>query len=438
MKNVSWQKILLHVLLVLNIVAICFVWYLGSGDLLRTGGMADILIAFGRLAGLFLEFVILVMLVMVSRTLPLERLYGFDKTNALHRTLGYGLLGFVLVHPLFLIWGYALQSDVGFWEQCINFIRYWHDVGNAFLAVFIMLVAGILSLPPIRRRLLSYEFWYFTHLPLYYAIALAFDHQTNTGDVARGGPLYYWLTLNIVVFGLLITYRFLIPLYKNWRHRFRVIRVVRESPSVVSLYLSGEHMDEFHFHAGQFARLIFFQKGLWQGHPFSFSAPPNGKELRFSIKALGDWTTQAEELRPGTRVWLEGPLGAFTLAQARTNSFLFIAGGIGITPILSMLRMLPAHADALFFHGVRSRDDLLFQNELKTLSLRQRFFLSEEQQPGYEHGRITLDRVKMLCPDFLKRDVYLCGPQAFMDSLIRDLTDAGVPKERLHYERFSF
>ncbi len=432
-QKVFWQSVLIA-----NFYAVFFVWYLGSGDLLKSGIFSDSIIAFGRLTGLLLELLILLELVLISRALPLERLYGFDKTNALHRKIGYFLVCFIFAHPILLTLGYAARTTRSVSEQFVSFLLHWEDVASACIALFIFAVVGILALPRIRSAL-SYEFWYFTHLPLYGAIVLALGHQTNSGDVSSGGALYYWLMLHFFVFGVVLVYRFLVPLYKNLKHQFRIVRVVRESDDITSVYIGGKHMEVFHFEAGQFARLIFFQKGMWQGHPFSFSAPYNGKELRFSIKALGDWTRRTSELRVGTYVWLEGPLGAFTLRKARTKKVLFIAGGIGITPILAMVRSIVRGTDALLFYGVRKKSALVFLTELEKAGVPMRTFLSEEEGSGeYEQGVITASRIATLCPDVGERDVYLCGPSSMMNALVRDLPNAGVSPDRLHFERFSF
>jgi len=435
MTNILYRKLFWNALFIANLYAIFFVWFLGSSDLLTSGGVGDWAIAYGRLTGLLLEFLILIELVLVSRLRPLEQLYGFDKKNILHRRLGYFLVGFMFLHPLFLVWGYASRGGRSLMAQCLSFFTDWPDVLAATIALGILLAVGVLSMPAVRKAL-SYETWYFAHLPLYGAVGLAFGHQTQSGDLAYGGAMYYWLTLNFAVFGAVLAYRFLVPLWKNVRHGFRVARIVREADDVVSVYITGSRMEHFHFDPGQWARLIFFQKDMWQGHPFSFSAPFDGKELRFSIKALGDWTRRVDDLRPGIRVWLEGPYGALTLKKAVTNKQLFIAGGVGITPLLAMIRSLKKGADAALYYAARSRKDLLFKDEIRASGIPYRCFLSAEQCEGYETGTVSIDHIRALSPDFLSRDVYLCGPVPMLSSLTKALLGAGLPREQLHVERF--
>ncbi len=429
LKKVCWNG-----LFIANLYVVGYLWLSGSGDLLR-GDTADVLVALGRLAGLLLQYFILIELILVSRLPALERLYGFDKQNVVHRRLGYGILVFLLAHPALLSFGYGLGMERGTLEQFSGFVLNWEGVAAATFGVLLMVVAGILSIPKVRS-LLSYEFWYFTHLPLYLAVALAFEHQIASGDVAQGGPLAYWLAVNFAVFGVILLYRFFVPVVRNVKHRFRVVRVVRESKDVVSIYISGVRMDEFRFESGQWVRVIFLERGMWHGHPFSLSAPYNGNELRLTVKALGDWTSRAGELHKGTRVWVEGPLGTFTLAHAKTRKFLFIAGGIGVTPILAMLRSLPPETDAVLLYGVRTRKDMLFTKELSEDRARKTVFLSDEDAVGFERGRITLSNIQATCPDFLSRDVYLCGPPAMVEGLRSSLVEAGLPYQQLHFEIF--
>lgn len=434
MSRDTLQKVFWNGLFVANLYVIGYVWFLGSADLLR-GDTSDVLVALGRLAGLLLQYLILVELVLVSRLPALEQLYGFDKKNVVHRRIGYFLIGFLFAHPILLSFGYGMGMERSASEQFARFVFDWDGVMAATVGTVLMAVAGILSIPKVRRSV-SYEFWYFSHVPLYLAVALVFDHQLSSGDVAHGGPYTYWLLVNFAVFGAVLVYRFLVPLYRNRRHRFRVARVVRETDAAVSVYLTGIRMDEFRFEAGQWVRVLFMQRTMWHGHPFSLSAPYDGKELRLTIKALGDWTSRASELRKGVRVWVEGPLGTFTLSHAKTRKYLFVAGGIGITPIAAMLRTLSPGADAIFLYGVRARKDLLFTKELSKCSVRGTVFLSDESSEGFEAGRITKERICAICPDVLTRDVYLCGPPAMVDGLKRELIEAGLPHEQLHFEAF--
>jgi ferredoxin-NADP reductase len=132
----------------------------------------------------------------------------------------------------------------------------------------------------------------------------------------------------------------------------------------------------------------------------------------------------------GTKVFLEGPFGRFTPAVAKTNKYLFIAGGIGITPIRAMIEMLAReHADMLLLYGNRTEQEIAFKDELSQLIPNTHNIIA---------GRIDEEKIKQLAPDFASRDIYLCGPPPMMNSIITILKNLGVPRSHLHYEKFAY
>ncbi len=427
------RMIVLWAIFFINLIVIGLFWYDGSQNLFAT--KAGTLVALGRIMGLLLEYFILVQLILIGRVRVVERLYGFDKLNQLHRTNGLLIGGTMILHPLFLIFGYAALNETDVISQFFDFIKNWHDVFNALIGLTIILIVVGTSIAIVRRKL-KYERWHFIHLFIYVGIYFAFDHQTNTADVSRGTALYYWLTLNFIVFGLLILYRFLRPLYFFSKHQFYVDRITRESPTVNSVYIKGKNIGQFVFEPGQFGLLTFLKRGLWPTHPFSFSAAPNGEWLRFSIKDSGDFTSQIESIPLGTKVIIEGPLGAFSERMAQRNKFLFIAGGIGITPLRSLSEAVSKKGkDAILMYTARSEDEFVFKKELDSYSLKKEYIISI---PGKAEGRIDLAKIQSVAPDFMEREIFICGPRPMILSLRDQLLAAGVGKEFIRYELFSF
>src|SRR3989344_5098341 len=231
----------------------------------------------------------------------------------------------------------------------------------ALVGLMILTYVVFLSIVVVKRKL-RYETWYFVHLLTYLAIGLALSHQFETGDLREGVYLYYWYALNFVIFGMILAYRFLRPLVLFTRHRFVIYNVVQESHNVWSLYITGRKIDDFKFKSGQYVNINILSKGMWYSHPFSFSDSYNGKYLRFTIKNSGDFTSLISGVRPGMHVIIDGPLGLFVDSIAGRNKFLFIAGGIGITPLLSMSKSLASKGeDVILLYGVRSIQDLVFK-----------------------------------------------------------------------------
>lgn len=434
------MKNIFATLLALNALAIIALWWLGSSSLLLSKDPETTLIALGRISGLFLEYAFLLQLVLVGRIVWIERVFGFDQLNRLHRWVGYSLGIFLIAHPLLLVIGYAQGNQLGKIEQFLSFIQHWEDIWKAALAVALIIGIITVSLPWIRKHL-RYETWHGIHLLMYVAIALAFEHQLNTGDVAAGYALGYWLTLNAIVFGLVLVYRFLRPFLLYFRHRFVIEQVIKESASVTSIVISGRDLSRFSFEAGQYANLLFLTPGLWSSHPFSFSAAPNGKTFRFTMKRLGDFTSRVTELKPGTHVLIDGPFGRFTERASHRDAYLLIAGGIGITPIRALAESLQQKGkNVVVLYSAKRVEDLTFKQELEFVSPNIRYLLSDPSSPlpdRAEHGMLNADKIQQLVPDATQREAYICGPEPMMLAMVESLKTLGLPRAQIHYERFS-
>ncbi|MFZ2593600.1 MAG: ferredoxin reductase family protein [Minisyncoccia bacterium] len=438
--NEQLARIGIYAFFIGNVCTIIFLWWSGSSSLF----LADTpgaLVSLGRLTGLMAQACLLLQIILIARVKFIERFFGNDKMNTVHRWLGFSLLGFFLAHPFFLVLGYAYKNEATLAHQFVEFLTDWHDVANALLAVIIFIIVGISSLKIIRSRV-RYETWYLTHFLTYLAIFLAFDHQTKFGTVSDGAPLYYWLTLNFGIGGLFLLYRWIRPLYRGWYHKFSISKIVKENDTITSVHITGNDLASFTFEAGQYATLRFHQKGFFFPHPFSFSKAYDGTELRFSIKNLGDFTSKIPTLAVGTRVTLGGPLGKFTRASRKKNKILLIAGGVGITPIRALAEDCSKNGDdVVVLYSARTKADLALSAEMRAMPLRLVCFCSDatpEDGAGFVNGFLDGNAIEKAVPDFLERDAFVCGPGPMMEAMITALKDRGVHKENIHFERFAY
>jgi predicted ferric reductase len=423
-----------------NLAITVLIWWQGSNSLLVN--QSGWFIALGRLFGLLAQLTILMQLILIGRIGFVERLFGHDTMNRFHRLIGYSIMGFFLPHPILLVLGYSKINEVSLITQYFNFVLNWEDVILASFGLFIYAIIIAISLPAFRRKL-RYESWYFTHLLIYVAILLSFNHQTNFADISFGGALKYWYALNFLIFGIFLLYRWMRPLFNFYQQRFSVEKIVKETKDVTSVYITGKNLQKFKYEAGQFAHLTFLQKGLWFTHPFSFSTATNPNHIRFSIKASGDFTKKVDQLKTGTKVIIDGPLGAFTSNQAKTNKLLLIAGGIGITPIRSIIEeQTKNNKNIILLYANKTQQDIAFKQELENFSINKVVnVLSEETSlPGseFELGRIDEEKIKRLVPDYKERDAYICGPEPMMKAIVSSLISLGVPKKQIHFERFGY
>ncbi len=304
-----------------------------------------------------------------------------------------------------------------------------------------LLVVVVASSIVIARRRLRYEIWYLVHLTVYAAIALAWFHQIPTGNelVLDRVAADYWRALYLATLAVLVLFRVLVPLLNALRFRLRVEEVVAEGPGVVSLRITGRRLDRLNAHPGQFFLWRFLTRGRWwASHPFSLSAAPDGRTLRITAKALGDFTSRLGEIRPGSRVVVEGPLGVFTSALRRREKVVLIGGGIGITPIRALVEELEGDVVVLY-RAVRDAD-LVLRDELETLARKRGFTLLYVvgDHASAEGARLlSPEHLRELVPDLGDREVYVCGPPAMTDLIERRVRSAGVPRRHVHTERFA-
>ena len=415
------------------------------GNLL-TGEPAGQLLAYGRLAGLLAAFAILVQIILAGRIKWVEKAFGLDRLLHLHHIIGFSFLVFLFAHPILVNMGHAMQADTSQWEQFIDFCRNWEGVLAATIGFIIMVAATGFSILYMKKWL-KFETWYYTHLTLYIAIALAFGHQLEVGSDFTDNVWFarFWYALYIFTFGNLLFYRIIRPIYFFMRHRFYVAKVVAESENVTSIHIEGKKMNKFKARAGQFVIVRFWSKGFrWQAHPFSISCLPDGKAIRITIKQLGDFTNTIPNLQTGTPVYIDGPHGIFNAGRCGSSKVLMIAGGIGITPIRSVAEELIAEKhEVVILYANRDEKSIVFRKELDDLmassSGKLQVFHILSNNPGWngEKGHIDLEKIKRLVPDVLDRKVYLCGPPQMMKTVRKILVQFGLAKSNIFYERFS-
>ncbi len=399
----------------------------------------------GMIAGLAGGYMILLQFLLVGRMPWLERAFGLDQLTRLHRKNGQRGIILIMFHVTLIILGYSIISGTGVVSQFLDLVANYEDILSAVIAFLLFLTVAGVSLAIVRLRL-KYESWYYVHIFVYLAIALAYGHQfENGGDLLASKFFYgYWVALYVIVFGSHLLFRFIRPVYRFYKHRFFVERINRETDQTISLIIGGKNLEQFPIRAGQFMILRFFTKGRWwQAHPFSMSMMPDGKHLRVTVKELGDFTNDLKNIPIGTKVMIDGPYGVFTSASTTRAKILLIAGGIGITPIRSLAEDLVRQGkDVLLLYGNRAEKDIALAGELMGLAADHNNFkviniLSDQPDFSGEQGIIDAEKIERLVPDLLEHEVYLCGPVPMMNGVVATLQKLSVQDEFVHYEKFS-
>ncbi len=290
----------------------------------------------GRITGLLAGYLMALVVLQMARVPALERRVGSDRVARWHAMTGRYTLCLLVAHVVLIMWGYALQSGRGLGgiaAQTVDSVQRLPDMGKAAAGTGLLVLIGLLSAGPVRRRI-PYDAWYHVHLLTYAAVFLTFWHQLTTGNDFAVEPVAktVWYALYGSVSALVLWYRVLTPLRLNLRHRMRVEAVVEETPGIVSVLIGGRRLHRMGAEAGQFFRWRFLAPGMrFSSHPYSLSAAPRPEMLRITVKAIGDHSSRLRELRPGTRVWAEGPYGALT-AQRRSRGKVLLVAGASASP----------------------------------------------------------------------------------------------------------
>ncbi|MCL5445019.1 MAG: ferredoxin reductase family protein [Actinobacteria bacterium] len=406
-----------------------------KSQLVAPGGVN---IFIGNLTGLVGMYLALVMLLLVSRLPIVERIVGFDGLLHFHRRLGPWPIGLLVAHALFITIGYAQSAKSGLFHELNVMVTSYPYMIIATVALVIMVIIGISSIRFIRSRLRR-EVWWSIHLYMYLALALSFAHVIALGPSFVGHPLarILWSFIWLATAGLVLVFRLGLPVFRTLRHGLRVVEIRRESPGITSVICSGRHLERLRVSGGQFFEWRFLTpKMWWQAHPYSLSAVPRPPYLRLTVKHVGDHSSSLVNLRPGTRVAIEGPYGAFTPHALRSGKAVLIAGGIGITAMRSLLEDLSKTAKPIVVVRATQGEDVVFRDELVSLAKHRRGSFHEFVGPR-DQVRFDETTLRNLVPDLAQRDVYLCGPKGFVHDVGRMLREIGISPERIHHEAFS-
>ncbi|MET7888978.1 ferredoxin reductase family protein [Streptomyces avermitilis] len=408
-------------------------WY----DTRSVVGLAGWLTDAGRITGLLCGYSCAVLVALMARVPLLERRTGSDRVARWHAMAGRYTVCLLVAHVTLILFGYAAQDGAGIVHETLSVVFDYPDMLKATIGTIVLVAVGITSARAARRRI-SHEFWYYVHLLTYVAVFLAFFHQLALGSdlVGNSAAQAAWYVLYLGTAALIGWFRLLAPVLLNRRHKLRVESVYREAPGVCSLVVRGERLDELDARPGQFFRWRFLADGMrWTSTPYSLSAPPRPDLMRITVKALGDHSAAVELLRPGTRVWAEGPYGSLTADRSTASKALLIAGGVGITPLRALFETLPGQVTLLY--RARTAEDLALGGELEAIARwRGARVLYAVNGADGTRPRFTAESLRETVPDLAEHDVYLCGPPAMAQDLYAALSAAGVPDRRIHHESF--
>lgn len=385
--------------------------------------------------------------VLAARITWIERSFGLDRLLRFHRHMAILAVALLVSHPVLISLGSSealapLAFDVP-WPI-------W--AGRAALG---LLMLHVVSSARRRSLRLSFERWRFLHgIAALLLLALVLAHSGAIGGDLRIQSLrLVWLGIGVGVGALFVYHRGIRPRLLR-RHPYHVAEVRREADKVWTIVLEPAEGRRIAPHQpGQFHFLTLHRgRGLpEEEHHFTISSSPTEEgRISSTIKELGDFTSTIKDTQVGDTASVHGPFGRYSYRlHPEDQDLVFIAGGIGITPLMSMLRCLRDTGDSrnvLLLYANKDEESIVFREELAQIELgvAPRLVIDHvlsRPGPGWQgttgriNGRLLEQHLNV---DIWRRTFYICGPTGMANSVCADLRDLGVPDRRIRMEIFAF
>jgi predicted ferric reductase len=409
------------------------------------GFLYELAMAFGYtgLAMMALEFSL------IARVRTVAAAFGNDALLQFHQIMGYVSLLLIMAHPALIIHAGLPAGLLNPFDSAIPWM--WRTGVISFWCLLALVLKGTL-----RRQLhIGYEWWKLAHnLLASAAVILGLIHIFMVDNFTSMTAMrFIWYGFVLLLLVIAIRYRVIRPV-RMWRTPWVVARNVAETDDVRTLWLRPVGHLGFDFEPGQFAWLNTCRTPFHlEQHPISISSSaefrPGGEAARdvaFTIKNLGDWSGEVvPKLEPGHRVWVDGPYGVFSPDREQGPGYVFIGGGVGITPLVSMCQTLIDREDArpiTLFFAASKESDLAFRSTLDDLSTHGniKIVYVVDQASGQwkgERGFISREVLQRHLPKQYHRfQFFICGPPRLMNAMEKVLPELGVPPGQVHTERF--
>jgi predicted ferric reductase len=375
-------------------------------------------------------------LILGARLVVVERLFGgLDRLYRAHRFVGYGSLILILLHALLLALSKAVESGGGSALELFLPGAGW-AIFTGVIALFGMTMAMVLTL---LARLKHETFVYVQRsFGLMFLIA-SFHVFRVEGTKAYSHALTVYMGALSALAIAAFFYRSVLGRYLVKTRDYRVTEVNRLDDSVAEIVLAPRARP-IPFESGQFVFVSVIHGAVGtEPHPFSIASSPTDPNLRIVVKALGDYTTDlVEHLEPPASARVEGPYGRFSYGQAANPDQIWIAGGIGVTPFLSMARSLDVDGHRVdFYYCTEGADQAYFLDEFFEISDRRLNFRVIPIRK-VSLGHLTVEDIRGVSSELPTKDFFICGPPVMIRGLKTQLLGLGVPTGQIHYEDFGF
>jgi len=427
-KNLGWL-----LFIILSLLPVIF-WISSKPIHTRFANPIAILTSFGQIAGLLGMTTLTLTIILGSRLKLLEEYFGgLNKVYAAHHILGSVAFILLLFHPLMLATRFLRISIV----KGVLFLLPSDDWSINFGIMALLFLIILLFLTFLGN--LSYQKWKFSHGFLGIVFILATLHSLSIpSDISQNPILRIYMVFLFLIDASALTYHIIKTKFSFGYFKYLVKKTTILGEDIMEITLSPKTR-KIDFIPGQFIFVRFIGKDIpLESHPFSITSSIFENDLRLVIKTLGDYTLQLKNLKPDTPAEIEGPFGNFSYQNSKSKNQIWLAGGIGITPFLSMIRSIRDDEYKIdLYYCLKNRKEAVFLEELLKISKdRPNFrvipFYSEEK------GWIDEKFVEKTSGDLGKRSIFLCGPPKMVESLKEKFLKMGVATTNIHSEEFNF
>lgn len=428
----------MFVIVILSIIPV-IIWVFMEPLGLRFLNLNTFTTSLGQVLGLVGMVLFSVTLILAGRLKFLDKYFkGLDKVYSNHHKFGAIAFSFLLFHPLFLVVKYITISirEAGlFFVPFINMPITWGIISLTLMIIFLSLTFYVN---------LKYHIWKMSHKFMTVIFVFAILHAFFiSSDISRNSLLKYYI-LSLAFVGLAVSiHQVFLGKFLAKKYKYKIKSINELNRDIVEIEMEPFNKKMI-FSPGQFAFFKFLGGGVTsESHPFSISSTSEENNLKITVKNLGDFTSLLNNLpdrqaglKINDEVLIDGPYGNFFYRKTSNKNQIWVAGGIGITPFLSMAQNLDNEYNVDLYYSVGENKEAVYLNNLQEISQKNdkfRFNLWDVKEKGYITGGLVSD----LSNGLDSKDIFLCGPPSFMESLKNQFISLGIDTKKIYYENFS-